>query len=158
MKDQVAELLNQAVSQLKSSGVIPGEHQVRIMVDNTRDKSHGDLASNIALTLAKPCGQPPRAMAEQIIAALPENSLISKVEIAGPGFINVFLAGASSAEIVADILSQGPPLVAMPVARERKSRSNLCQPTRPAHYTSVTVAVLPLVIRCAGYWRPMAGT
>ncbi|WP_394171622.1 arginine--tRNA ligase [Saccharospirillum alexandrii] len=107
MKDQVAELLNQAVSQLKSSGVIPEQHPVRIMVDNTRDKSHGDLASNIALTLAKPCGQSPRAMAEQIIAALPENSLISKVEIAGPGFINVFLAGASSAEIVADILSQG---------------------------------------------------
>lgn len=107
MKDQVAELLNQAVSQLKSSGVIPGEHPVRIMVDNTRDKSHGDLASNIALTLAKPCGLPPRTMAEKVIEALPANTLIDKVEIAGPGFINVFLAGASSAEIVADILSQG---------------------------------------------------
>ncbi|WP_028671163.1 arginine--tRNA ligase [Saccharospirillum impatiens] len=107
MKDQVAELLNQAVSQLKSSGVIPEQHPVRIMVDNTRDKSHGDLASNVALTLAKPCGQPPRTMAEQIIAAIPENTLIDKVEIAGPGFINVFLAGASSAEIVSDILSQG---------------------------------------------------
>jgi len=107
MKDQVAELLNQAVSQLKSKGVIPEQHPVRVMVDNTRDKAHGDLASNIALTLAKPCGQPPRAMAEQIIAALPDNALIAKVEIAGPGFINVFLAGTSSAEIVCEILNQG---------------------------------------------------
>ena len=47
MKDQVAELLNQAVSQLKSSGVIPEQHPVRIMVDNTRAKSHGDLASTL---------------------------------------------------------------------------------------------------------------
>lgn len=107
MKQQVAELLGQAVDQLKAEGVIPQEHDVRIMVDNTRDKSHGDLASNLALTLAKPCGKPPRTMAELLIQAMPDSDVVSKVEIAGPGFINFFLAGASSAEIVAEILSRG---------------------------------------------------
>ena len=107
MKEQVAELLGQAVDQLKAKGTIPGDHPVRVMVDNTRDKTHGDLASNLALTLAKPCGQKPRDLAEAIIEALPENTLISKVEIAGPGFINFFLASDSVAEIVGDILEQG---------------------------------------------------
>lgn len=107
MKQQVAELLGQAVEQLKAEGIIPTDHDVRIMVDNTRDKSHGDLATNLALTLAKPCGKPPRVLAEAIIGALPQSEVISKTEIAGPGFINFFLAGASSAEVVAAILDRG---------------------------------------------------
>lgn len=107
MKEQVAELLGQAVDQLKAKGTIPGDHPVRVMVDNTRDKSHGDLASNLALTLAKPCGQKPRDLAEAIIDALPENNLISQIEIAGPGFINFFLASDSVAEVVGEILEQG---------------------------------------------------
>ncbi|MHA7881195.1 MAG: arginine--tRNA ligase [Saccharospirillum sp.] len=106
MKQQVAELLNQAIDRLKAEQFVPQEQAVRVMVDNTRDKSHGDLASNLALTLAKPCGKPPREIAERIIEALPESDLVSKVEIAGPGFINFFLNASSSAEIVADILTQ----------------------------------------------------
>lgn len=107
MKDAVVELLNQAVARLKEDGVIPADHPVRVMVDNSRDKSHGDLASNLALTLAKPCGQPPRNLAEAVIKALPDNSLVEKVEIAGPGFINFYLASESQAEIVKDILAAG---------------------------------------------------
>ncbi|MDX1341598.1 MAG: arginine--tRNA ligase [Reinekea sp.] len=107
MKQQIAHLLEAAANQLKAEGFIPTEHAIRVMVDNTRDKSHGDLASNLALTLAKPCQSNPRAVAEKLIAALPDNDVVSKVEIAGPGFINFYLAGESSAEIVADILSAG---------------------------------------------------
>ncbi len=107
MKQQVADLLGQAVDQLKAKGTVPNDVPVRIMVDNTRDKSHGDLASNLALTLAKPCGKPPRAVAEAIIEALPESPLVSKIEIAGPGFINFFLASDSNAEIVREILEKG---------------------------------------------------
>ena len=107
MKQQIAQLLEAAADQLKSEGFVPADHTIRVMVDNTRDKTHGDLASNLALTLAKPCQSNPRAVAEKLIAALPENNVISKVEIAGPGFINFYLAGESSAEIVADILAAG---------------------------------------------------
>lgn len=106
MKQQIATLLEAAADRLKSDGLIPADHPIRVMVDNTRDKAHGDLASNLALMLAKPCQSNPRAMAEKLIAALPENSVIDKVEIAGPGFINFYLGGESSAEIVADILNR----------------------------------------------------
>ena len=106
MKQDIAQLLDAAASTLKSEGFIPEEHPIRVMVDNTRDKAHGDLASNLALTLAKPCKSNPRAVAEKLIGALPENSIVEKVEIAGPGFINFYLAGASSSQIVADILDQ----------------------------------------------------
>lgn len=106
MKQQVAELLSQAIDHLKAQNIVPQDQAVRVMVDNTRDKSHGDLASNLALTLAKPCGKPPRDMAQLVIDALPSSELVSKVEIAGPGFINFFLNASSSAEIVADILAQ----------------------------------------------------
>lgn len=105
MKEAVVELLNQAVARLKDEGLIPADHSVRVMVDNSRDKTHGDLASNLALTLAKPCGQAPRVLAEAVIGALPDNRLIEKVDIAGPGFINFYLASASQAEIVKDILA-----------------------------------------------------
>lgn len=107
MKSQIVELLEHACQHLKTEGVIPDDHRLTVMVDNTRDKAHGDLASNIALTLAKPCKAKPREIAEKIIGALPDNEVVSKVEIAGPGFINFYLAGASSAEIVADILREG---------------------------------------------------
>lgn len=106
MKQQVAELLSQAIDHLKAQNIVPQDQAVRIMVDNTRDKSHGDLASNLALTLAKPCARPPRDMAQLVIDALPASELVSKVEIAGPGFINFFLNASSSAEIVAEVLSK----------------------------------------------------
>lgn len=107
MKQQIAQLLATAAEQLKATGFIPSDQTIAVMVDNTRDKSHGDLTSNLALILAKACRNNPRAVATALIAALPETPLVSKIEIAGPGFINFFLAGASSAEIVADVLAQG---------------------------------------------------
>jgi len=67
-------------------------------VENTRDKSHGDFASNIAMMLAKPAGLKPRDLAEKLIAALPQDAQISKVEIAGPGFLNFFQNSDALAE------------------------------------------------------------
>lgn len=59
-------------------------------MENARDKTHGDFASNIAMMLAKQAGMKPRDLAEKLIAALPASADISKVEIAGPGFLNFF--------------------------------------------------------------------
>ncbi|EKE80893.1 arginine--tRNA ligase [Idiomarina xiamenensis] len=88
MKEALQQLLTQAVEQLKVSQVIPADSQPRIQLDRPRDKSHGDFASNLALMLAKTAKMNPRALAEQLIAALPANDLIAKADIAGPGFIN----------------------------------------------------------------------
>jgi arginyl-tRNA synthetase len=61
-------------------------------IERTRDPAHGDFATNAALQLARAAGRKPRDLAQAIVAALPANALVSKVEIAGPGFINFFLA------------------------------------------------------------------
>ncbi len=63
-----------------------------VVLERTRDPSHGDFASNIALRLAKPARRTPREIATAIVAALPASPLIARAEVAGAGFINLFLA------------------------------------------------------------------
>ena len=90
MKDTIRQLIQQALTQLTADGVLPEGLAPAIQVENARDKTHGDFASNIAMMLAKPAGLKPRDLAEKLIAALPADPQISKVEIAGPGFLNFF--------------------------------------------------------------------
>jgi len=63
----------------------------RIAVEPPRDASHGDLATNAAMVLAKPTGQNPRALAEKIAEALRSDKDIAAVDVAGPGFVNLRL-------------------------------------------------------------------
>ncbi|MGE8360791.1 arginine--tRNA ligase [Pseudomonas sp.] len=90
MKDSIRHLIQQALSRLTTDGVLPEGLSPAIQVENTKDKTHGDFASNIAMMLAKPAGMKPRDLAEKLIAALPADDSIAKVEIAGPGFLNFF--------------------------------------------------------------------
>ncbi len=90
MKDTIRQLIQQALTQLVTDGVLPEGLTPAIQVENARDKTHGDFASNIAMMLAKPAGMKPRDLAEKLIAALPADEQVSKVEIAGPGFLNFF--------------------------------------------------------------------
>lgn len=90
MKDTIRQLIQQALTRLASEGVLPEGLAPTIQVENTKDKTHGDFASNIAMMLAKPAGLKPRELAEKLIAALPQDDQVSKVEIAGPGFLNFF--------------------------------------------------------------------
>lgn len=108
MKTHVAELIGQALAHLQAAGKLPADTAPRIQIDHTKDKSHGDLATNVALGLAKAAGLPPRQLAEAIVAALPASPRVAKVEIAGPGFINFFLSGAAQSAVVTDILAAGP--------------------------------------------------
>ena len=106
MKPQIAELLSAAVASLKAQGTLPADLEPRIQIDNTRDKAHGDLATNLAMMLAKPAGKNPRELAQLLVDALPDNTLVEKVEIAGPGFINFYLSDASTASLVKAVLEQ----------------------------------------------------
>ncbi|SMS12511.1 Arginine--tRNA ligase [Pseudomonas viridiflava] len=90
MKDTIRQLIQQALTSLVTEGVLPEGLTPAIQVENARDKTHGDFASNIAMMLAKPAGMKPRDLAEKLIAALPADEQVSKVEIAGPGFLNFF--------------------------------------------------------------------
>lgn len=105
MKQQLADLINTALSQLQADGALAVDALPAVQIDNTKDKAHGDLASNIAMVLAKKAGKPPRDVATAILAAIPANSLIAKADIAGPGFINFFIASDAQLAIVAQILA-----------------------------------------------------
>ncbi len=107
MKSAVRTLLSQAYEALQKDGFVPSDLAPDIMVENTRDSAHGDLATNLALTLAKPCRSNPRQIAERLVAALPSSELVSRVEIAGPGFINFFLSEESNRILLETILNEG---------------------------------------------------
>jgi arginyl-tRNA synthetase len=107
MKQALSELIQQALNHLVARGELPADITPRIQIDRTRDPSHGDLASNIALTLAKPAGRNPRELAALICELLPEAPFLKGTEVAGPGFINFFLSDSSSQAVVQRILEQG---------------------------------------------------
>ena len=77
------------------------------LLERARDRNHGDFATNVALTLAKSAGKKPRELAEAIIASLPKTPLLERTEIAGPGFINFFLAPGAYHEEMRAILQAG---------------------------------------------------
>ncbi|MGO1616574.1 MAG: arginine--tRNA ligase [Oceanisphaera sp.] len=91
MKEHIQALLETTLSTLQAQGKLPAELDPRIQVDRTKDKSHGDLATNLALLLAKPAKQNPRVLAQLLVDHLPHSELVAKTELAGPGFINFFL-------------------------------------------------------------------
>jgi len=101
VKEQLRELLLQAIRTLQQDATLPADLEVpNFVIERTRSRDHGDFAANAAMLLAKPARAKPRELAEKLVAALPANALVGKVEIAGPGFINFFLApGAYHAEV-----------------------------------------------------------
>ncbi|MGL4675670.1 MAG: arginine--tRNA ligase, partial [Wohlfahrtiimonas sp.] len=92
MKKIIESALNSAVQQLNSNENlnIPSD-KIAVSIERTRDVAHGDFASNLAMMLARELKSSPRQIAEKLIAALPSNPLIEKVEIAGAGFMNFTL-------------------------------------------------------------------
>ncbi len=106
MKEIITQLLTQSVIALQTQGLIPKDLSPSIVIEHTKDKQHGDLASNIALMLAKPAGVKPRELAEALLKQLPESNIIKKVEIAGPGFINFYLDPSVRFIVIKDIFEQ----------------------------------------------------
>ncbi|MET0378130.1 MAG: arginine--tRNA ligase [Spongiibacteraceae bacterium] len=140
MKQEVADLIGHALRHLQTTGTLPAEIAPdllngRLQIDHTKDKSHGDFASNIALALAKPAKSSPRALAEKIVAALPPSQHIAKVEIAGPGFINFFLAAGAQSAVVNDILDAAEKFGRSAVGQNKKVQVEFvsANPTGPLH-------------------------
>ncbi len=104
MKPVLDALLSSAIATLRQNGVLPADFTPVIQLDRTRDAAHGDWATNLALASAKAAGRKPRDIAEALVAALPADPAVSKVEIAGPGFINFFLSSDSRFAVIRQIL------------------------------------------------------
>ena len=110
MSSQVESLeaeIKAAIEKAISLGKIVGVAPHAIALDRPKNREHGDYATSIALQLAKPAGKNPREVAQIIIDQLRGASGISKLEIAGPGFINITLDRTSQAELVTTILKNG---------------------------------------------------
>lgn len=157
MKQIVEQLLFNALEVLKSTGKIPPATQAEIKIERSKNATHGDFASNLALLLAKSCQQSPREVAAWLLEAIPAHPALERVDIAGPGFINFFMHK--------DTLSQVIPRVLM--EKERYGSSQMGQlkriiiefvsanPTGPLHVghgrSAAFGASLANVLKAAGF-------
>lgn len=91
MKYQIERLVQAALACLPPD-IVPADVHPTVEVERTRDAAHGDFATNIALQLAKPARKNPRQLAQAIVDCIPASELVTKIEIAGPGFINFHLS------------------------------------------------------------------
>jgi arginyl-tRNA synthetase len=135
MKTLVAKLVQDALATLPELADAVADLALETTVERTRDPSHGDFATNVAMRLAKPARMNPRALAEKIVAAMPPSDDITKMDIAGPGFINVHLSPAAFHEEVVAVLEQKSEYGRRPV--QEKPRILLefvsANPTGPLH-------------------------
>ncbi len=120
----------------------------QIKLEEPRSKEHGDFACNIALLLSKPLGQPPRDLATQIVANLPggdlAKDLLAKVEVAGPGFINIYLKPSWLAGILPEIEWAGENFGRLNIGAGQKIQVEFvsANPTGPLHFGHARGAVV----------------
>ncbi|MFT7414219.1 MAG: arginyl-tRNA synthetase [Methylophagaceae bacterium] len=107
MKAQLIENIQTALTDLIQQEKLPEIALPEIQIERTKDKLHGDFACNIAMMLAKPAKMNPRQIANLLVETIKDADFITKIDIAGPGFINFFLSAESAQQIVKDVLASG---------------------------------------------------
>jgi arginyl-tRNA synthetase len=106
--NEVLDRVRAVNGRLSASGMLPAAiDQSRIVVEPPRDPGHGDMATNAAMVLAKEAGRNPRELAQAIADALASDDLVQKVDVAGPGFINITLKPAAWTEALRAALRAG---------------------------------------------------
>jgi arginyl-tRNA synthetase len=135
MKSSLQQLVLDALQMLQSRGVLELPDSLAITIERTRDSKHGDFACNAAMVLSKLAKCKPRDLAEQIVDALPSSELVIKTEIAGPGFINFYLAPAAFHAVVRDILDGGAKFGLCNIGNNKKIQIEFvsANPTGPLH-------------------------
>jgi arginyl-tRNA synthetase len=128
--------VNDVLDALEAEGVLqPGIERAAVAVEPPRDASHGDLATNAAMVLAKRAGMNPRALAEAIAPKLAELGTVESAEVAGPGFINIALERLVWEEELSAILAGGDDYGRSAVGRGQKVNVEYvsANPTGPMH-------------------------
>jgi len=140
-RQAIAELLRQALATVRATP----DH---IELQRPKLPEHGDLATPVALTLARELGQPPRQIAETVAARLRElpsgASLLAAVEVAGPGFINLRLTEAAKQDVARTVLRQRSGFGSGPEGRQRRALIEFvsANPTGPLHVGHARQAAL----------------
>jgi len=101
----ITDSLSDALRHALDAAGLPAPSEVQWEIP--RESRHGDYATNVAMTLAREARRPPRKIAEAIVASFPKTAVVDRVEIAGPGFLNVFLSPAWCAEALHEVLAAG---------------------------------------------------
>ena len=138
--ESLAAAITAAIQGAIAQGELPAELSgtpaiTNIVLDRPKNRDHGDYATSIALALAKPSGKSPRDVAEIVQRGLQGNSEIAKIEIAGPGFINITLAKASQGAVVNAILNEREKFGRVTILSGRKINLEFisANPTGPLH-------------------------
>ena len=108
--EELADAVLAAVRSAVADGALalsPDDLPASVSVERPKVREHGDYATNIALQLARPTGRPPREVAELLAGRLAEVSGVARVDIAGPGFLNVVLDDAAQGEIARVVVRAG---------------------------------------------------
>jgi len=129
-KSHLSELFAQALRE-----VAPDHAGATVLIERPKLAQHGDYACNLAMQLTKPLRKPPRDIAQALIAALPKSAAVEKVEIAGAGFINVFIATRAKQSAVQEVLLAGAGYGHIHVGGGRKVQVEFvsANPTGPLH-------------------------
>ncbi len=108
VKTALRDLVLQAIDALRAAGTLPaGLDTPDFVVERPKNRAQGDFSTNAAMLLAKPARSNPRALAQALVDALPDNDDIASVEIAGPGFINFRIAEGAWRRGLGEVFAQG---------------------------------------------------
>ena len=157
MKQTIHDLIEAALAELQQNNQLPADLKINIQVTATKDRSQGDFASNIAMTLAKQASRPPRELAQLIVDQLAPQEPVKKIEIAGPGFINFFLDSNASYSAITNILQAGDAYGRSDYGKGEKIQIEFvsANPTGPLHVGhgrgAAYGATLANVLRYVGY-------
>ena len=134
MKAHLTELLAQAAKSLTQNADFDASN-LAIQLERPKNKDHGDFSTNLAMLLAKPLRQNPRAIAESLIKALPTSAYVEKVEIAGAGFVNFYLGANAKQAVIGLIAAQGEKFGHNNIGQNRKVQVEFvsANPTGPLH-------------------------
>jgi len=129
-RSHLSELFAQALRE-----VSPESADTAVLIERPKQAAHGDYACNLAMQLAKPLRKSPRDIANALMAALPKTDFIEKVEIAGAGFINVFISATAKQAVVQSVLTAGAGYGHVHVGQGRKVGVEFvsANPTGPLH-------------------------
>jgi len=154
-QSRLIALLEQALRQVAAE--VATNLPLQVELERPKQASHGDFACNVAMQLGKAMKRNPRELAQAVIAALPASDLLEKAEIAGPGFINLFLRPAAWQGVAAEVLAQADAYGSGNLGRGAKVQIEFvsANPTGPLHVGhgrgAAFGASLSNVLKMAGY-------
>jgi arginyl-tRNA synthetase len=152
LKGHLVDCLRRALS-----SVAPEQAELGVTLERPKLAAHGDYATNLALQLAKPLGENPRVIAQRLVNELPRSTFIAKAEVAGAGFINLFVAPIAKQQVVQGVLSRGADYGRIGLGRGKKALVEFvsANPTGPLHVGhgrgAAFGASLAYVLDFAGY-------